>query len=397
MANEPRLLNVSDDTTLETKKGESGTSESIVSTEAKERVEEQTKSSNINQTNVKASVNASSKLLKVSTENQGTRYVRDENNNDGFSRSVGEKKVITNTILVNEVKRLIRELAGENTYSKKQIDKIVRTIREGQYVLVDTTEYPTLESFLASTGEQGTVYLYPVGNEENNYYQYIWEVNNWMSLGTTELDLSGYPTLTGNNTFTEVNRFTKGIRIGSYIIDVVSGNIIKIPTIVQSGSLMPNSINDNNLGYILGGTIWHWRNLYLFNSIRKNNKDYGITIPDMASWTANKELATTDLFANPYASNSTTVLKYETINNISISSNTTFTLKAITGSYYPEYKANITNTDTSNAITITLPSGTKTLNVLTNTIGANTISIGAGETIELTIQNGRAKYINWGS
>ena len=100
----------------------------------------------------------------------------------------------------------------------------------------------------------------------------------------------------------------------------------------------------------------------------------------------------------PYATNSTTTLQYETINNISVSADTTYTLATAPANTYPEYKANITNTDTANAITITLPSGTKILDVLNNTISSsNTISIGAGETIELVIQNGRAKFINWGA
>lgn len=73
-----------------------------------------------------------------------------------------------------------------------EIYESIEGLKQGQYVAVDTEEYPTLEDFLDSDGEQGTVYLYPIGNDDNNYYQYIWESGDWISLGTTNLELSGY-------------------------------------------------------------------------------------------------------------------------------------------------------------------------------------------------------------
>jgi len=44
----------------------------------------------------------------------------------------------------------------------------------------------------------------------------------------------------------------------------------------------------------LGLNAYPWSHLYLSGSLRKNNANYGITLPDMTSWTANKEIATTD-------------------------------------------------------------------------------------------------------
>lgn len=94
----------------------------------------------------------------------------------------------------------IRELVSKLINTKKlivnglDIIHVIETIRQGQYVEVDVEEYPTLESFLASSGEQGTVYLYPVDTTDatKGYYQYIWESTQWVSLGTTELDLTDY-------------------------------------------------------------------------------------------------------------------------------------------------------------------------------------------------------------
>lgn len=100
-----------------------------------------------------------------------------------------EQRVIPGDIFADNFRD---RLTGKALYTREEIDYIIETIRKGQYVVVDTEEYPTLEDFLSSDGEQGTVYLYPVGNQANNYYQYVWETGDWISLGTTDLDLSGY-------------------------------------------------------------------------------------------------------------------------------------------------------------------------------------------------------------
>lgn len=97
----------------------------------------------------------------------------------------------------------------------------------------------------------------------------------------------------------------------------------------------------------------------------------------------------------PYATNSTTELEYETINEISVSADTTFTLAAAPGNTYPEYKANITNSG-ANAINLTFPSGTVIKTNDTNiTIASNVLTLPAGTTIEVNIQNGKMIAFNW--
>lgn len=71
------------------------------------------------------------------------------------------------------------------------VDNKIADFMQKEYQNVDTTTYPTLDDFLASTGEEGYIYLYPTG-VNNDYYQYIWENNGWVSLGTTQLELSDY-------------------------------------------------------------------------------------------------------------------------------------------------------------------------------------------------------------
>ena len=93
-----------------------------------------------------------------------------------------------------------------NAYTKTEVDNIVDTIKSGELVIVNTITYPTLNDFLATTGEEGHIYLYPIDTNDltKGYYRYVWEnisgTNQWVSLGTTEIDLSDYYTKTQVNT-----------------------------------------------------------------------------------------------------------------------------------------------------------------------------------------------------
>ena len=83
-----------------------------------------------------------------------------------------------------------------NTYTKTEVDNIVADLMQNEFVQVNTTTYPTLNDFLNSTGETGCIYLYPIDTSDltKGYYQYIYENNGWLSLGTTTIDLSNYYT-----------------------------------------------------------------------------------------------------------------------------------------------------------------------------------------------------------
>ena len=81
-----------------------------------------------------------------------------------------------------------------NYYNKSEVDNLLTQIEQREFQKVNTTTYPTLNDFLASEGEEGYIYLYPIdtSDETKGFYQYIWEDNEWVSLGTTQIDLSGY-------------------------------------------------------------------------------------------------------------------------------------------------------------------------------------------------------------
>ena len=162
-------------------------------------------------------------------------------------------------------------------------------------------------------------------------------------------------------------------------------------------------------GLVLGGRTFNDYNVLIAYSL--NNGSFSKTLSKgiVFSGTETLSLLGVDTFNNKdlnyylnnvyhYAINSTTTLQYETINNISISANTTFTLATAPSNTYPEYKANITNSGASDiTITLTGVSKVKTNDSnITIVEGTNsTFTIPANASVELNIQNGKAIVFNW--
>lgn len=73
--------------------------------------------------------------------------------------------------------------------SKKYVDDTVKEFAQNEMQVV---------SELPQVGEEGIIYLLPVDPQDltKGYYRYIYEDNAWLSLGTTEIDLSDYYTKT---------------------------------------------------------------------------------------------------------------------------------------------------------------------------------------------------------
>lgn len=132
----------------------------------------------------------------------------------GYNPNLPDSHLFTEIKLLN-IATPVNETDGVN---KSYVDNLVSTIKQDNIVVVDTTEYETLDDFLASTGEEGDIYLYPIDTTDSSkgYYRYVWENNSWLPLGTTEIDLSDYATLSdlGNYyTKTEVNSWFTPITI----------------------------------------------------------------------------------------------------------------------------------------------------------------------------------------
>ena len=332
--------------------------------------------------------------------------------------------------------------------SKKYVDDLAKTIKEAHYQVVDTTEYPTLNDFLASTGEEGYVYLYPIDTSDltKGYYRYVWESNAWLALGTTEIDLTNYPTKNGNETISGTWTFSNGFKT-EYIKDTSGNNRIRVG--VGEVYCYANYLPDSNNTRDLGSSTYTWKDLYLagkayignatiessgsvvnirngstlicdiyttdtywrtdFKPAITNSKDLGSSNNKWKDlyvagtlYGANYNITIDYLCNISYGgiriNNDLTELYAEKINVCSKSANTTFTLATAPANCYPEYKAIITNSGSS-AITLTF-TGVSTF--LTNdednviiTNGTNTtISLSAGVSIEVSILNSHGIAIN---
>ena len=313
MANEPKVLNVNGyQTPTEKVSGGHGTSSATVSSAPKELQKSEQSQVGVDLTNVKgtATGNTEERSLKVSKDATVGSYVADTNRAGDPGKT---KRSIVNTITVNEAKLLIKKSA-ELTLA--QVNKIVESVRKGMYVKVDTTEYATLDAFLESTGEEGAVYLYPVGNEANNYYQYIWETlptAGWISLGTTQLDISNMVTTDTDQTITEAKKFLENKFWLLHLddpnefhiqLDMTEDDELRIMRARESTQNIIAYLHrlywcpaSDNLTF-LGLSNKRMREVYTYivnlgtsGSLRDgNNANYGYTLPDSTSLTANSEL-----------------------------------------------------------------------------------------------------------
>lgn len=276
MANEPKVLNVNYQTTTEKVSGGQGTSSATVSSAPKELQKSEQSQVGVDLTNVKgtATGNTEERSLKVSKDATVGSYVKDNNKAGDPGRT---KRNIVNTVTVEEVKALIKKYGGGDSYTKEQIDEMLATIREGQYVKVDTTTYPTLEDFLASEGEQGTVYLYPVSNEENNYYQYIWEVSDWVSLGTTALDLSQYYTKTETDAL--LDEKADESELSNYALLEQGFNVINAADIVSNTLTQAQyDLFNNGKMTLIKGTFLGYSDAIYYKPVNYGTVDVGIFV-----------------------------------------------------------------------------------------------------------------------
>ena len=146
--------------------------------------------------------------------------------------------------------------ADTHATSKKYVDDSIATIKSNQFIIVDTTTFPTLEDFLDSTGEEGYIYLYPINLADltKGYYQYIWEGNDWLDIGTTQIDLSNYYTKPQVDSIAN-GKVDKTSSASKLYGTNASGNQTTISfTSSNNGSTIPLRDNDGNVGVALTPT-----------------------------------------------------------------------------------------------------------------------------------------------
>ena len=111
-----------------------------------------------------------------------------------FENTENDNRFVGNATGYNQLQTLLdisSQLYFKPYATKKYVDDKIADFMQKEYQEVNTTTYPTLDDFLASTGTEGYIYLYPTG-QANDYYRYIWENNAWVNLGTTQMDLADY-------------------------------------------------------------------------------------------------------------------------------------------------------------------------------------------------------------
>jgi len=92
------------------------------------------------------------------------------------------------SISIDEEVVVTKEFASETYATKSE----VATLKANIIVLVNTTTYPELADFLASTGEEGKIYWYPIDTSDltKGYQTYVWENNAFIFAGNTIIDLT---------------------------------------------------------------------------------------------------------------------------------------------------------------------------------------------------------------
>lgn len=330
-------------------------------------------------------VNTSNKVYGTDGSGNQTTYALD--NGTGYSGNVARRDT-SNQLHVPQT-----PTADDHAVSKKYADTLVADIKKDSYKEVDTTEYPTLNDFLASTGEEGFLYLYPIDTTDltKGYYRYVWENNTWLDLGTTQIDLSDYytksesdnrygrksanETISGEWTFNSSN----GVNIGtSKLKQSATDNLIFYFGGVEYYNInVSNFRPTSNNARDLGSSSYKWKDLYVAGNLYGASYSLGVS-------------ALLSAVMNVSDSSNENVISWSRTLQFNKSANTTFTFSAQTSGCLHEYKALITN-GASSPINLTF---TGVTSILTNNeedvvINGNVITLSAGTTIECSIMDGK--------
>ena len=172
---------------------------------------------------------------------------------------------------------------SEQTYGKSKLDAdfatkefVVAAIDENKQNSlqnVDTDEYPTLQSFLASEGEEGYIYLYPIdiNDLDKGFYRYIWEYikvddeYEWEYLGTTQIDLSDIEVKFEQETFDD----------GIISVEFASNTDIQLISLVNAVSVDFVIPQDVSQGWISSCTFEIGNTVPTFSI--SNNSSYNVT------------------------------------------------------------------------------------------------------------------------
>ena len=177
---------------------------------------------------------------------------------------------------------------GYEVATKAYVSAAIETVKRNAFIKVNIDIYPTLADFLLSDGEEGYIYLYPIDPSEaptfvSGFYQYIWEDNDWLGVGTTKIDLSNYVDLTSDQTITGVKTFNK-IQFPTSAISYIQANtdgrlVIRENDGIYLQTELVRPFNNNFTN--LGNSSYKWKDLYLAGNISDGTNS--VTVADISN------------------------------------------------------------------------------------------------------------------
>lgn len=269
----------------------------------------------------------------------------------------------------------------------------LEALKRDAYQEVDLTEYPTLADFLASEGEDGVMYLYPIDTSDltKGYYRYIYENSAWQPMGTTQMDFSNYVDLTSAQTISGVKTFSNGINLANnYTVSSTTTALLfkrgTTPLFDIYGASTTGYFNIGLLPYYnnqkdIGSSSNQWKDIYLAGSLSDGTVSF--TIAESYSQ------------FNPNESSANLEIKWTKMLSFSKTSDSVFTLETAKTNCLCEYKALITN-GANASITLTF---TGVNNIICNDenvmVAGNTMIVPTGMTLEVNIVNGNMIAMNF--
>jgi len=173
-----------------------------------------------------------------------------------------------------------------------------------------------------TTSSAGAFLDFKNNNQDTNYWRTGVASDNYFYLRFTSsgssspmqllrVDTSGN-ILLNNNQYIQWNN-ASGTTINVMKLNSNNNLIFDIPNGIAAfkSTIIPFSTDYDNtydLGSYTSSTAKaRWRNLYLSGTIRNDNANYGLSLPTMTSWTANKTIATTDQIPNTFTGTAATI------------------------------------------------------------------------------------------
>lgn len=146
-------------------------------------------------------------------------------------------------------------------------------------------------SELPEEGKPLTIYFVPSedASQKNIYDEYMWIEDEWELIGTTQIDLSGYAELSGNNDFIGTNTFKSLSTVShdgtqdAHFEVADNGNVdLKnntnyLMSFTSTNYVVYNHLRPRRETYNLGDPDYRWRDLYLNGTINLQNPNYSGT------------------------------------------------------------------------------------------------------------------------